>query len=265
MQLKSRNKSAILRVARLGVVSVLVFSLSGCMKLTMDFTIDQNDRVSGEVIFAMSDALAEMATESPEPNSSAPESTDLFSSNTPNMKQSEYKEGGFTGTKFVFSGTPLSALNTGNKEGEFAFSRVGDTIVVSGNFDMQSGSGTASGDEPMDEFSQGIMDSMMATADMHVKITFPGEVTSTNGDLSDDKKTVTWKLDISSKNEINAIAVAPLKRPLFGSANATMIGAIAAGLILFLMVAIAIMRRRSMSAGATNDSDLEHSGTTHIE
>lgn len=264
--MKYRYKSALSRFAKLGVISVLTLSLSGCVKLTMDFAIDKDDKVSGEVIFAMSDALAAMATESPEPNSSASASTDLFSSNTPNMKQSEYKEGGFTGTKFEFSGTPLSALSTSNKsEGEFAIRRVGDTIVVSGNFDMRSGSGAASGDEPVDEFSQGIMDSMMATADMHVKITFPGEVTSTNGVLSDDKKTVTWKLDISSKNEINAIAEAPLKHPLFGSANSTMVGVILGGVILFLMVAVAIMRRRSKSAGALNHIDLEHSSTTQID
>lgn len=242
-----KRKSKLLQI---GLMAVLAISLSGCVKLNMDLSINENDTVDGVVVLAVSDVLASLGAEPSASPSNLDDSTDgLFNSETPNMTTSKYSEGGFTGQKYEFKGTPLSAFKTaGKKEGDFSLERIDDTIVVSGSFDMTDG--TTAGDGSDDPFSAEILKSMTQGMDLRISIKFPGVVTSTNGELSDDKKTVTWKLDMNSKNELQAVAEAPLAKPIDSS---TLV--LAAAIILGILALFGYRAIRKRSKGAIEPSE----------
>lgn len=186
------------------LVLVLMLSslaLTGCVKLNMNLTVNADDTISGTAIFAVNKQLSEMGDG--ETDSSTPETNDLFEKQ-PGVEVLPYDDGTFKGAKYVIENVPLSAFKTKDaKDGDLTIERVGDEIVVSGNFDMQNDQQ----DEPMDEFSQSILNAMMASFDMKLSITLPGNIKETNG--SQTGQTVTWNLASDSTNTISARSYSP--------------------------------------------------------
>ncbi len=162
--------SKALRTASLAIVTAL--ALSGCLKMEMNYTLNEDDTVDGSIVMAIEkgvgesmgmsdeDLLAEMGTE---------ESFDDIEGGTVEA----YDDGDYVGTKVTFEGEPLASLE--EQDAGITIVRDGDEYVVGGTFDT--------GEEDM---------SMLTGATMTLAVTFPGAIADSNGTV--EGNTVTWDL-----------------------------------------------------------------------
>lgn len=156
--------------------TVLCFSLSGCIKDTTNLTVDALDRVSGTAYFGTL-ALPTEPSASSTP-SCEPVDYEFFPSNITNLKVENVCEGGFIGKKYTFDKTPISDFNVNTKIGHgFSLNRQGTTLNLEGSYDFTTDQ-TKGLIQPGDE--------------AYFSFTFATPITSTDGTLSNNNKTVTW-------------------------------------------------------------------------
>jgi hypothetical protein len=206
----------------------------------MALEVHKDSTVSGTMIFALSDSLAAMADESSDTSDAA---AGLVDENTEGVTVVDYKEGGFTGKKYIFSHVPFKAFNEGGtKDGELRFKRDGDKITISGNLDM----GEASPGSEEDDWGAEFTKSLMATADLNISIKFPAKVISSTGTISADGTTVSWKPKFGEKLDLTTTVQIPSS-----SLIAIVVGAL--GLILIIIIAILVVnsrrKKKSLSEG----------------
>lgn len=224
------------RIAGLGLLALL---LSACLKLDMDLQVFENNTVSGSIIFGVNKQLIELTggsiddflgTDSPLPSDAEGVTTEPF------------EDDEFIGQRFVFDSVPLETLSSGTPD-ELRITREGDTFTVTGALDLSSGLTGATGPTGFpgaEEFLQG--------ADLQVRITFPGAVTDTNGEV--DGNTVTWVPVVGERLELRATASAI---PSGGDSNLTMLLIIAAVIVaLAVVVGIVVAQRRNRPAVAAS-------------
>src|SRR5688572_5345137 len=164
-------------VGRIAVLGLLALLLSACLKLDMDLEVSEDNTISGSMIFGVDKQLLELTggtiddflgTDSPLP------------SDAEGVTVEPFEDDEFIGQRFVFDSVPLETLSSGTPD-ELRITREGDTFTVSGALDLSSGlSGAtgatgATGFPGAEEFLQG--------ADLKVRITFPGAVSDTNGEV----------------------------------------------------------------------------------
>ncbi|WP_152650192.1 LppM family (lipo)protein [Demequina aestuarii] len=169
----------------LAVVSTL--ALTGCVRVEMNVTLDEDDTASGDFIFAMSQELLEIAGEESLDDLLGGEET--IPGGTTERYESEDENGDgspdFVGTQTTFSGLPLEEFDAAG-DGLRIF-RDGDDYVVSGTADDLT---DQTGGEELPE-----------TASATMSVTFPGTVSDHNGEL--DGTTVTWDL-LEQSGELQA-------------------------------------------------------------
>jgi hypothetical protein len=223
-------------VGRLAAFGALALLLSACLKLDMDLEVSSDDTVSGTVIFGVQKELLDLTGGSID---------DIIGTDSPlpegieGVTVEDYEDDEFAGQQFTFDAVPLAEFNMGESEEELRIERQGDTFVVSGVLDLSTGvTGTTGGLDP-EQFLQG--------AQLRVRITFPGEVTSSNGQV--DGNTVTWEPEVGERLELQATASAIDSG---GSSNLTM-WLIIGGAILLAIIVIAVVlsqrRKRPPAAG----------------
>lgn len=158
--------------------TVTVFALTGCVRVEMHLDLQADDSVNGEMVFAVTQEMLAMAGEDALDNAITGDQA-LESAVTERYESDETNADGepmFVGTRTTFTGEPLSGF--GAAGGDLSITRDGDDFVVSGR--PEDGGGQAGDtDLPPD-------------ADVTLSVTFPGDVSSHNGDL--DGSTVTWDL-----------------------------------------------------------------------
>ncbi len=168
------------RVVGLAVsVVMLVFSLSGCLRVHAALAVSPDDKVSGTLV------VASVATgdETGPPLTIPTELTDR-------VRTEKYLQDNYVGTKVTFSDLRfvdvalLVQSISQSKQYRLSFRRAGELVTLAGSVDLTQ--------LPADR------------ADVQIKIAFPGDVTRTNGDESDN--TVSWKPKPASVTEFNAIA-----------------------------------------------------------
>ena len=224
------------RIAGLGILALL---LSACLKLDMDLQVSENNTVSGSIIFGVDKQLIELTggsiedflgTDSPLPSDAEGVTTEPF------------EDDEFIGQRFVFDSVPLETLSSGTPD-ELRITREGDSFTVTGALDLSSGltgATGATGFPGAEQFLQG--------ADLKVRITFPGPVTDTNGEV--DGNTVTWVPVVGERLELRATASAI---PSGGDSNLTMLLIIAAVIVaLAVVVGIIVAQRRNRPAVAAS-------------
>jgi hypothetical protein len=160
------------------------------------------------MIFAISDALSSLG----EDNES--ESTDvtdeLIDPNTKGVTVEEYDQGGFKGQKITLDKVPFSEFQKGGDSGDLTISREGNLVTLNGFLDLSmEDSGNSE-----DEFSQAIASSLFASADLQIRINFPAPVVSTTGELSEDRRTVTWQPKIGDRLDLTTTVELP-SPPIF--------------------------------------------------
>lgn len=200
--MKLRRISAIIAVS----LSTVLLT-AGCVKLEMDMTVAPDDTVSGNMVFAISKSLAEMATEEAEPGTT-PETDSLFT-DVENVTVEAFDDGDFVGSSYTFEKLPIAQFAPQVVDGSaFAIERQGDNLVISGTFDTSS----ESQDLEANPFADSIAAGFAASSSIRIAVTLPGEIIETNGQV--DGQTITWKGNFGEKLVLEAVAVSPLGTPI---------------------------------------------------
>lgn len=189
-----KNKGSV-AVKVLGLVAMALL-LSSCLKLNMDLTVSSKNTVSGTVIFAVDKQLLQASGQTASQVFQSP----VVSPGTQGVTTSAYDDGKYVGQKIVFDGVPVSQFSGASAE-DLKIVREGDQFKVSGVLDL-SGSSQQTGNPQWDQMLQ----QAMKTADIHITMTFPGNVISSNGKV--DGNSVTWEPKIGERTEIQAVASA---------------------------------------------------------
>lgn len=224
-----RSRSAGI-AARLTVGALAAVALTGCIKMDMDLTLD-GDTASGSVIVAMDRSLLDMAGAEPEDMlGDLRDEADLPEDAT----VEPYEDDDYIGQRLIFEDEPLSEF--AGDEMSISYDPEAGRYEVIGSMDMTDMAGD-SGDMPAE-----MADALLESFDIVISITFPGEVTEHNGELSGN--TVTWRPVVGEVNEMRAVASE--QDGLAGWLIAVLVGlfvVIAAGL-----VALLALRKRARPA-----------------
>ena len=222
------------KVAAIFAAILSTFLLTGCIKLDMDLTVNRDRTVSGTVIGAVSDYLAEMAEESGDTssNSLTSELDSLFDENTPGVTVKEYKSGGFTGQQYILDHVAISELcGDGADADSFNIKIEGNKATVSGVLDLSMDEDTTSS---LEFFGADLAKGLFSSAQMRIAVRFPGKVVSSSGEISADGKQVIWTPVIGERNELSATVELPNAKKILIYAGIG-IGALALLLIAFFL------------------------------
>jgi hypothetical protein len=225
-------------VGRPAAFGLLALLLSACLKLNMDLNVNADNTVSGNVIFAVQKDLLELTGGSVD---------DILGTDAPIPEDVEgvtvepYEDDEFAGQQFVFEGVTLDDFNSGGGEGQLTITRQGDTFTVAGTLDLSSGLSGATGPTGIDpeQFLEG--------ADLRVRLTFPGEVTQSNGEI--EGNSVTWVPQVGERLELQATASAVESG---GGGSSMTLLLIIAGVVVVaaIVVGIVVSQRRNRAAPA---------------
>jgi hypothetical protein len=152
------------------VVLLLVPLASGCVRVRASMTISPDDRVSGTI------------TAAAKPRNGDDKGVQFNGGGLPFSEKvaiSDYTKDGYVGSQAVFSDLTfaelpqLANMNHDAAGVDISLRRAGDSVILEGRADLTS-----------------LTD---PSADVSMSVSFPGEVTSTNGDQV-DSQVVEWKL-----------------------------------------------------------------------
>lgn len=180
------------RLAAPALVSALLLVLSGCMKVDVDLTLNEDETTDGVLVMGVSDEVADMLGR--EPQELWDELGAEMQADLPGSATSEpYTEDGYTGARVTFEDEPLGGFAAAGANGDaLAITREDDEYVVSGAMDM-TGQGSR---------MNGMPEPVIESLQLNVAVTFPGEVTEHNGTL--EGSTVAWTPRMGERNEISA-------------------------------------------------------------
>lgn len=197
------------RLVALLLLLVIVPAAAGCVRVRASITVSPDDRVSGQIIAAAKPRDAD--DKGPQLLNTLP-----FSNK---VSVSSYERDDYVGSQAVFSDLTfaelpqLAGMNRDAAGVDVNLRRAGDLVILEGRADLTSLS------DP--------------DADVSLSVSFPGEVTSTNGDqVSSD--IVEWKLRPGVVSTMNAQAryTDPSARSFTGAAIWLSLGSfVVAGII----------------------------------
>jgi hypothetical protein len=217
--------------ARLVGAGLLALLLTGCIKLHVDLDISSNNTVSGTMIFAFSKQLLAITGQSADQLLA---STAPLPTNVPGLSSKPYQDSDYAGEEFTFDSVPLSKFNGTDPE-SLRIERQGDVFKVSGVLDLSKATSGVTGATGLGN----AVNQALSTADIEITMTFPGKVTSSNGDVHGNS--VTWKPKVGQRLELQATASA------IGSGGSSttilLIVIAAAAVVVIVIVAIALARR----------------------
>ncbi|BBX37925.1 hypothetical protein MMAG44476_15845 [Mycolicibacterium mageritense DSM 44476 = CIP 104973] len=170
--------------ARLGALVMLLLLMPmvvGCVRVRASITVSADDRVSGQIIAAAKPRSAD--DKGPQLLNNLPFAT--------KVAVSEYSRDDYVGSQAVFSDLSfaelpqLAGMNRDAAGVDISLRRAGDLVILEGRVDLTSLN------DPQ--------------ADVLLTVSFPGEVTSTNGDQVSES-IVEWKLRPGIVSTMNAQA-----------------------------------------------------------
>jgi hypothetical protein len=192
-----------MKILRLCIISLLsTVMLTGCVKLDLALEVNTDSTISGSMIFAVSDSLADLGADA---SSGLPAADSLVDSKADGVTVTPYKKDGYTGSTYTFDRVPFSAFKSdGSTSNDIKVERIGNQIKLTGALDFSYGDST----DASDPFSSLLAQSISSSADLKISVKFPVKVLSSTGTISEDGKTVTWipklgeKLDLATTVEI---------------------------------------------------------------
>ena len=187
---------------RILAVGILVLALAGCVRFQADLDLNPDDTVDGSIVVAVV-----LADETDESRATAlTQASDIESQllgslrDAAGVSTSEYEQDGYLGSRITFDDVALVAFS-GQRPESLKFTREGDQYVFTGVLDFSAQS--IPSDEGEDDDG----------SNLAVSVTFPGDVTEHNGDLSGT--TVSWSTPIDQRLEMSARgATAPPGAPV---------------------------------------------------
>jgi hypothetical protein len=234
-----RNRLLALTAVALG----LLLTLTGCVKLDMDLTVRSNDTVDGTVIIAVDKALLtaaglgqtqlrdQLEKQGPFPASERPKKG--------KFSQRPYDKDGKVGEAYIFSGVPLAEFGRGSNS-SLKITHKGDRYFVTGVLDLTSNSAA-------DPEQQALAKQAATSADLRIRLTFPGEVLKSNGDISG--RSVTWHPKLGQQTALTAEARTTAVIPKL----LAIVGGVAGLLLIIGLVVLFLLLRRRRRARAAYD------------
>jgi len=210
-----------LRLLVFSVLGLLTASLlaGGCVRARVAVAVSPDDLVTGEIVVAVTVA----SEQEPGVALGAPE--DLAG----RVRAEPYRQDGYAGTRLLFSDLTFEEFGrlvlsaTEAPEGlQFELRRAGSFVLLTGRVDLT-----------------GIPNPELA--DVQVRVSFPGSVTSTNGDLQDG--TVAWLVEPGKVTELSATARYTEPGTRSWSQWAALVGAMA-GLVALVIALLAYWAHR---------------------
>jgi hypothetical protein len=215
----------------------LVILLSSCIKLNMDLTVSTDDTVSGTAIVAIDKQLL-AATGQPVDQIFGGDT--IAPAGTNGVTTKDYEDDTFIGQEITFEDAPIAALSESEDPDALKIVRDGDVFTVTGALDMTNDAGA-------DATNEAVQDAL-ASADIRISITFPGPVTSSNGDANGNA--VSWSPKVGERTELHAQGSAiPSSSP---SPVLWIVVAVIA--VLGVIGGVLVLRRRSVAAEGPSDA-----------
>jgi len=211
------------------------------MKVDLDMTLSEDDTVSGSMIMAVSNGLAE--TMGMEPGELWDQAGGELAQGAPEgATQEPYSDDDYTGTKYTFTDTPISDISGDGGE-DLTITRDGDEYVVDGTMDLSEGA------DQIEQLPQNVQDAF----DVQISITFPGAVSDVSDSGQVDGNTVTWTPAIGENTEIHARGAAEAGAGGFPWwIVGLVVGLIVIGLVVWFVVR---NNRRSAAVTGTTSGD----------
>jgi len=204
------------------LAAVGLLALAGCMKVDMDMTLSEDDTVSGSIVMAVSNSLAE--TMGMEPGELWDQAGGELSQNLPEgASQEPYSDDEYTGTRYTFTEAPISQISGEGGE-DLTITRDGDNYVVDGTMNLSEGS------EQLEQLPQNVQDAF----DVRLAITFPGAVSDATGTV--DGTTVTWTPQVGEDTEIHAVGAATAGSSFPWWIVGLVVGLVVIGLVVWFVV-----------------------------
>ncbi|MEO8262744.1 MAG: hypothetical protein ABI566_09255 [Pseudolysinimonas sp.] len=217
-----------------GLGMLLVLALAGCVRFQADLSVDDQNRLDGDIVVAV------ITNDEPGSADNARDNADKIEAQLlPELRGADgvtaqaYEQDDYVGTRFTLSDTPIEALNGSDADGALTLTRTGDTFEFSGTLDFTPD------DEPLtDEEVQGDPQDSNIT----VAISFPGEVLDHNGELNGTK--VTWTTTLEGSVDMHATASAISSGPPV----ALIVIIVLIALAVIAVVVVVLVRRRRVAA-----------------
>ncbi|MEU7826193.1 hypothetical protein [Catellatospora sp. NPDC049133] len=178
----------------LAVLALAAFSLSGCMKLDMNMTVNSDDTVDGTIIMALDKSVLQLSGKSPE--QAFDDAGDSLAELPKGAKTEVYDDGKYYGKKIIYDDLPLTEFNTGEK-GSPSITHANGKYVFTADLDTG-----ADGLGPQAEMVKPFLSSLQIT----FAVTFPGKVIEHDAKAVVDGNTVRWNVALGGKNELRAVA-----------------------------------------------------------
>ncbi len=205
--------------------------MTGCIKFDVDLKVSPDDTVSGTVVVAFNKNLLSLTGQSAEaviegggvhvPGASAPG----------RLRSAPYSDDQFEGETITYKDVDLSEFNQGDAADSLKIERVGDEFHVSGTVDFSRDSGV---NNPLGGSAQ----QALSSAQLGITLTFPGVVSSSNGQVTGNS--VTWTPKIGEKTQLTAVASAIGS----GGGAALWVWVIVGTVVVAAAVALIVLRRR---------------------
>jgi len=219
-------------------LTALAIMLSSCIKLNMDLTISTDNTVSGSAIVAIDKQLLAL---SGQPVDQIFGGDTIAPAGTQGITTADYEDDTFVGQEITFEGASIAALSDSGDADALTIVRDGDVFVVTGALDMTNDTGGDAGNEAVQN--------ALATADISISLTFPGPVTSSNGEI--DGNTVSWSPKVGERTELQAQGSAIPS----GSSSSPVLWIVIAGVAVLVAFGGVMMMRRRYLATAAGPSD----------
>jgi hypothetical protein len=181
--------------------------LTSCIKMDVNLIINKDATVSGTMVFAVADSLAEMTGDSSNGSNLLEDSVNTTAKG---VTESEYKSGGYTGKKYTFDRVPFEEFNKDNSSSPdtLKFIKNGNQLTVEGVLDL-SNTDSQNTDSSLGSWGDDIAKSISSSFDMNIAVKFPVKVLKSTGKISDDGMTVTWKPKYGDKVDLTTTVELP--------------------------------------------------------
>jgi hypothetical protein len=230
-----RAMAAARRTGRVVAALALVLVLAGCVKLDVDLRVAGDDTVDGTLVIAVDDKALQAAGQD------ADTLYATLAASLPSeagVTQQKYDEDGFAGIQLTLNNVPIASLPDLGPAGRFQLTRDGDEYQFDAVLDLGTDATTGIS----------IPEGLTTAPDLRVQVTFPGEVTATNGEK--DGATARWTPTLGQPNELTATALATGGAASGGDSSSgwLVLVAVIGGLaVLTAALALFLTRRREQS------------------
>lgn len=221
----------------------LVFLLTGCVKMDIALMVNKDKTMNGTVVIALADSIAGLDSSGSSSGTSGTGGLEnLVDKKAKGVTVSKYHQGGFTGEKVTFNHSPLKAFSSASqKDGSFAIDIKGNKAFITGAMDLTSTGTSSSTSSSTDD---ALAKAMFASAQFRISVTFPGKITKSTGEISQDRRTVTWNPAFGEKTDL--ATTVELDTPMN-----FILWAIGGVIFIALIIFLIILNRRKKPAEAS--------------